>query len=122
MKIYAIDHVQLAIPPHSEEIARVFYGKILGLRETPKPEHLVRSGGVWFEQDDLKLHLGVDHSFRPAQKAHPALLVEDLDELVSRCQRSGYRVVVGEGAARYRQVYVTDPFGNRLELMELIGE
>jgi catechol 2,3-dioxygenase-like lactoylglutathione lyase family enzyme len=120
MKVYAIDHIQLAIPPNSEDLARVFYGEILGLTEQPKPEHLVKNGGVWFERDDLKLHLGVDLSFRPAQKAHPGLLVEDLDELIDRCKRSGYRVVGGEGVEHYRQVYVTDPFGNRIELMESI--
>jgi catechol 2,3-dioxygenase-like lactoylglutathione lyase family enzyme len=122
MKVYAVDHVQLAIPPDSENLARVFYGEILGLKEKPKPGHLVKRGGVWFEQDDLKLHLGVDRNFCPAQKAHPGLLVEDLDELVSRCKKFGYRVVVGEGVENYRQVYVTDPFGNRIELMESICE
>lgn len=120
MKVYAVDHVQLAIPPNSEDLARVFYGEILGLKEKPKPEHLVKRGGVWFEQDALKLHLGVDCNFCPATKAHPGLLVEDLDELVARCGEAGYRVVTGEGAENYRQVYVTDPFGNRIELMEPI--
>ncbi|NJK29281.1 MAG: glyoxalase [Acaryochloris sp. RU_4_1] len=122
MRVYGIDHIQLAIPPNSEDLARVFYGEILGLREKPKPEHLVQRGGVWFEQDDLKLHLGVDCNFCPATKAHPGLLVEDLDELVSRCEAGGYRIVVSEGIERYRQVYVIDPFGNRLELLEFMGE
>jgi catechol 2,3-dioxygenase-like lactoylglutathione lyase family enzyme len=130
MRIYGIDHVQLAIPPNSEDLARVFYGEILGLREQPKPEYLVQRGGVWFEQDDLKLHLGVvrvasalpNLNFCPATKAHPGLLVEDLDELVSRCEAAGSKIVVGEGVKSYRQVYVIDPFGNRLELLEFIGE
>jgi catechol 2,3-dioxygenase-like lactoylglutathione lyase family enzyme len=122
MKVYAIDHVQLAIPPNSEDLARIFYREILGLREKPKPEHLAQRGGVWFEQGDLKLHLGVDRNFCPATKAHPGLLVEDLDELVSRCEATGYKIVVGEGVKSYRQVYVIDPFGNRLELLEFIGE
>jgi catechol 2,3-dioxygenase-like lactoylglutathione lyase family enzyme len=122
MKVYAVDHVQLSIPPNSEDVARVFYGEIFGLKEKPKPEHLAQRGGVWFEQDGLKLHLGVDRNFCPAKKAHPGLLVEDLDGLVSRCERAGYSVVVGEGLENYRQVYVTDPFGNRIELMEPICE
>jgi catechol 2,3-dioxygenase-like lactoylglutathione lyase family enzyme len=122
MKVYAIDHIQLAIPPNSEDLARIFYGEILGLREKPKPEHLAQRGGVWFEQGDLKLHLGVDGNFCPATKAHPGLLVEDLDELINRCEASGNRIVVGEGMESYRQVYVIDPFGNRLELLEFIGK
>jgi catechol 2,3-dioxygenase-like lactoylglutathione lyase family enzyme len=51
-----------------------------------------------------------------------AAYVEDLDELVSRCEAAGYRIVVGEGVKSYRQVYALDPFGNRLELLEFIGE
>lgn len=121
MKVYAVEHVQLAIPPNGENLARVFYGDILGLREKPKPEHLSQNGGVWFEQYDLKLHLGVDRNFCPSKKSHPGLLVEDLDELVSRCEHSGYEIATGKGFESYRQVYVTDPFGNRLELLELVG-
>jgi SAM-dependent methyltransferase len=127
MKVYAIDHIQIAIPPHSEELARVFYGGILGLREIPKPDRLLERGGIWFERDNLKLHLGVvrvasalpNPNFLPAQKAHPGLLVEDLDELVRRCDRSGYAVEIGEGFDRFRQVYVNDPFGNRIEFLEM---
>jgi catechol 2,3-dioxygenase-like lactoylglutathione lyase family enzyme len=122
MRVYAIDHVQLAMPPNSEALARRFYGDMLGLREKPKPEHLAQRGGVWFEQGDLKLHLGVDRNFCPATKAHPGLLVEDLDELIRRCEAAGYRIIVGEGVESYRQVYVIDPFGNRLELLEFTGE
>lgn len=122
MKVYAIDHIQIAIPPNSEDLARVFYGEILGLREIPKPDNLASRGGVWFQQDDLKLHLGVDFNFCPAKKAHPGLLVEYLDELVDRCKKSGYAIKISEDFDNYRQVYVTDPFGNRLEFLELIRE
>jgi catechol 2,3-dioxygenase-like lactoylglutathione lyase family enzyme len=121
MKVYAVEHVQLAIPPNGENLARVFYGDILGLKEKPKPEHLAQYGGVWFEQYDLRLHLGIDYNFSPSKKSHPGLLVEDLDELVSRCEQSGYEIATGKGLGSYRQVYVTDPFGNRLELLERIG-
>jgi catechol 2,3-dioxygenase-like lactoylglutathione lyase family enzyme len=122
MKIYAIDHIQIAIPPNSEDIARVFYGEILGLTEIPKPYRLARRGGMWFEQDDLKLHLGVDINFCPAKKAHPGLLVEDLNELIDRCRKSEYAIEISEGFDSYHQVYITDPFGNRIEFLEHIGE
>ena len=44
MKVYAIDHVQLAMPPHQEEQARAFYHEVLGLAETPKPANLAQRG------------------------------------------------------------------------------
>jgi hypothetical protein len=119
MKVYAIEHVQLAMPPNGEEAARSFYIGVLGLSEKPKPPRLAARGGVWFEQGELKIHLGVESDFRPAKKAHPALLVEGLDELIGRCEQAGATVVWDEPLDGLRRAYVNDPFGNRIELMEM---
>ena len=118
MKVYAIDHVQLAMPAGEEERARSFYSEVLGIAETPKPPHLAKRGGVWFEDGDLKIHLGVENDFRPATKAHPALLVRGLDQLIEKCRSAGYKVASDEPLEGYRRVYASDPFGNRIELME----
>ena len=88
MSIYAIDHVQLAMPAGEEEKARAFYTGVLGIEETPKPPHLAKRGGAWFERGNLKIHLGVEKDFRPAKKAHPALLVRNLSEIVERCRQA----------------------------------
>lgn len=120
MKVYAIDHVQLAMPAGEEEKARLFYFGVLGISETPKPPHLAKRGGIWFEEGNLKIHLGVEKDFRPAKKAHPALLVEGLDELVEKCRNEKIEVTSDEPLEGYNRVYVNDPFGNRLELMEKI--
>ncbi len=101
-----------------EDAARAFYSGVLGLSEVPKPAHLAKRGGVWFEGGRLQLHLGVEDDFRPARKAHPAFLVEGLEELISRCEESGCTVVRDEPLEGYERVYLSDPFGNRLELME----
>ena len=116
--IVAIDHVQLAMPVGGEAEARRFYGDLLGLREVPKPAELARRGGAWFESGLVKLHLGVEPDFRPARKAHPALLVEGLPALVERLRRAGSRVEAAAGVPGCERVHVSDPFGNRLELME----
>src|SRR4030095_483051 len=108
MKVYAIDHVQLAMPAGGEDAARAFYSGILGIKERPKPPHLAARGGVWFEQGDLKIHLGVEQDFRPAKKAHPALLVEGLDELVEHCRRAGWGVSLAELLEGYHRVYLAD--------------
>ena len=78
MRVAKIDHVQLAMPAEREAEAIAFYDGLLGLALVPKPANLAARGGCWFERDGVKLHLGVDADFRPARKAHPALLVEDL--------------------------------------------
>lgn len=39
-KVLSIDHVQLAMPKGSENLARGFYRDMLGMKEIPKPEPL----------------------------------------------------------------------------------
>jgi len=113
-----VDHVQLAIPAGAEDLARAFYGGALGISEVPKPPHLASRGGCWFEQGDLKVHLGVDPSFVAARKAHPAFIVEDLPELIRRLESAEIAVNDNEPLEGFHRVYVDDPFGNRIELME----
>jgi catechol 2,3-dioxygenase-like lactoylglutathione lyase family enzyme len=82
---------------------------------------LAKRGGAWFERGALKIHLGVEAEFHPARKAHPALLVADLPSLIALLNAHGVEVVDGEALEGYVHVYVTDPFGNRIELMEPQG-
>ena len=118
VRVRAIDHVQLALPPGGESLARHFYEGALGIPEAPKPSHLAARGGCWFESGQLKIHLGVDTDFRPARKAHPALLVEDLSDLILHLRHLGIDVRDDEPLDGFQRVYVDDPFGNRIELME----
>jgi catechol 2,3-dioxygenase-like lactoylglutathione lyase family enzyme len=118
MQIIRLEHVQLAMPAGSENQAREFYRDALGIPETPKPPHLAKRGGCWFERGSLKIHLGVESDFRPARKAHPALLVQDLRALAEKLHSLGYALRDDEPLEGYYRVYVDDPFGNRIELME----
>jgi catechol 2,3-dioxygenase-like lactoylglutathione lyase family enzyme len=118
MPLIAIDHVQLAMPAGNEDKARHFYGALLGLEEVEKPAALAGRGGCWFEHGAVRVHLGVEGEFRPARKAHPAFLVDDLDGLTDRLQAAGFATEPDEALPGYRRCYVSDPFGNRLELMQ----
>ena len=118
MRVYGLDHIQLAMPRGAEDRARSFYCDVLGLVEVPKPANRAKRGGVWFSGGALQLHLGVEDDFRPARKAHPALLVEGLGELAAICEAAGFEIVYDEPLAGYEHIYVSDPFGNRIELME----
>ena len=104
-----------------EPAARDFYQGVLGIPEVPKPAHLAKRGGAWFERGPLKIHLGVEADFRPARKAHPALLVVDLESLIARLKDHNIRVIEDDPLEGYLRVYVEDPFGNRIELMEPIN-
>ncbi len=112
-----IDHVQLAMPEGGEDRARAFYTDLLGMRELAKPSNL-SPAGCWFECGALQLHLGVDSDFRPARKAHPALLVADLAEFRAGLAQAGAIVREDKPMAGYHRCFTEDPFGNRIELMQ----
>ncbi|MFI0410161.1 VOC family protein [Actinomadura sp. 3N508] len=116
--ISGVHHILLAAPPGSEDALRAFYTGVLGLEETAKPAALAERGGAWFRGDGVELHLGIERGFRPARKAHPALLVHDLDELAARLRAAGHDVTPDALFPGYRRFYADDPVGNRLEFMQ----
>ncbi len=118
MTIRAIEHLQLAMPAGREAEARAFYTVLLGIPETPKPPHLAKRGGCWFEDGPLKLHLGVEADFRPARKAHPALLVDDLATLRAKLAAAGCRIVEAEPLEGCRRLFTGDPADSPIKLMQ----
>ncbi len=122
MIIIGIDHVQVAIPVGGEEQARAFYVQVLGLREIAKPAVLAPRGGLWLECGQQQLHLGVEPEFRAAKKAHPALIVQGLVELMRKLTSHGNEVKPGEDLPGLRRCFVADPFGNRIELLEFVSQ
>ena len=117
--IIGLDHVQLAIPAGGEDEAREFFVGLLGMNEVAKPANLAPEG-CWFESGSLFLHIGVDPEFRPATKAHPALLVDDLEGLRARLCAAGVAIRDASAIKGYARLFVSDPFGNRIELMERV--
>jgi catechol 2,3-dioxygenase-like lactoylglutathione lyase family enzyme len=79
---------------------------------------LAARGGCWFEAPGAKVHLGVESDFRPAQKAHPALLVDDLAAMQAALAAAGVAVIPDDPVDGRERCYVADPFGNRIELMQ----
>jgi catechol 2,3-dioxygenase-like lactoylglutathione lyase family enzyme len=115
----AIDHVQLAMPEGGEDRARAFYVSLLGMVEIPKPEELAKRGGCWFESGSVQLHLGVEVDFRSAKKAHPALRCRDYDALMTRLRAAQGQVKPDDSIPGVRRCHISDPFGNRIELISL---
>lgn len=119
MHVYALDHVQIAMPSHGEPAARQFYGDLLGLTELAKPPNLAVRGGLWFQCGPLQVHLGVEQDFRPAKKAHPAFLVRDLGAVREALAKAGYEITLDpEPSPGGERIFTKDPFGNRIELIE----
>jgi catechol 2,3-dioxygenase-like lactoylglutathione lyase family enzyme len=113
----SIDHVQLAMPAGGEDTARSFYCSMLGMIEVPKPPELAKRGGCWFASGGVEIHLGVEPDFRAARKAHPALRCSDYAGLVARLCTAGVDVTTDDSIPGVRRCHVSDPFGNRIELI-----
>jgi catechol 2,3-dioxygenase-like lactoylglutathione lyase family enzyme len=119
MRVRRLDHILLAMPAGRESDARKFYQGILGIPEAIKPPNLAARGGCWFEDGELKIHLGVEKNFAPARKAHPAFIVDDLAGLEATLVKAGYAVSHDAPLEGYDRIFVDDPFGNRIELMQV---
>jgi catechol 2,3-dioxygenase-like lactoylglutathione lyase family enzyme len=118
MTITGYDHVQVALPAGGEAAAREFYGALLGMTEVAKPPELAARGGCWFTSGEAVLHLGVEEPFRPARKAHPAFVVDDLDALAVTLTAAGHSCVPAAEIPGVRRFHTVDPFGNRLEFQQ----
>lgn len=117
VRVLGFDHLQVAMPRGEEDRARSFYGNLLGLDEIPKPGPLAGRGGLWFQCGKLQLHLGVEEPFSPARKAHPAFRIHGYGELLAALAAAGYRVVPDTSLPEVERAHVSDPFGNRVELI-----
>lgn len=115
-----IDHVQLAAPIGEENTARDCYHCLLGFKEMMKPESLRKRGGVWFQAGDVHIHIGVESSFVPANKAHPAIRIKGLDAFIDHLKRNSLPFTVDNNLPGANRLYLADPFGNRLEFLEWI--
>ncbi|GAB2916416.1 VOC family protein [Rhodococcus aerolatus] len=121
MAFVRLHHVQLAMPAGREDDARTFFVDVLGMREIAKPPALAARGGAWFRAGGVEIHCGVQDPFSPATKAHPGLLVTDLDAVVDALRAAGQHVAWDGDFPGFRRAYADDPFGNRLELLESSG-
>ncbi|MEU1596749.1 glyoxalase [Streptomyces sp. NPDC005708] len=114
----AVDHVQLAAPPGSEDLLRAYYVDVLGMTEIPKPPVLAARGGCWFQAGSVQLHLGIESDFRPARKAHPGLRVTGITAYADRLAALGAPVTWDDNLPGHHRFYSEDPVGNRLEFLE----
>jgi catechol 2,3-dioxygenase-like lactoylglutathione lyase family enzyme len=117
-----LHHVQLLIPPGGEDVARAFYAGVLGMTEVEKPPVLAGRGGCWFRDGEWELHLSPVVDFRPATRAHPGVLVTDLDLLAGTLGAAGRPVQWDPHFPGYRRFHSADDHGNRLEFLQEITD
>ena len=117
MAVLKIDHFQVAIPWGRVPDALAFDEGVLQFVRVAKPAELDQNG-AWLVRGPVNLHLGEEKEFEAARRAHPALLVDNIDQLLEAAERGGHRLRIDQGPTGYKRASVFDPFGNRIELMQ----
>ena len=113
-----VDHIHIAVPPEKLEEAKKFYIDVIGLELIDRPNHLFTTAGYWFNIGNVQLHVGVEPQM-PVSTRHTAFEVADVDAalnyLKGKVQLLEEPVIPG----RSRFAFL-DPFGNRIELLQLL--
>jgi glyoxylase I family protein len=122
-----LQHVSLVIRDEAE--SRLFYTKVLGLKEaTDRPP--LPMDGLWLQVGELQIHLLVppDSSELPRTRLldrtplapHTAFEVPALGPIVERLRAEGVEVIFSEYVDG--QAFLLDPSGNVLELNAPAGD
>jgi catechol 2,3-dioxygenase-like lactoylglutathione lyase family enzyme len=112
-----IDHVQISIPKGKEDEARAFYTDVLGLKEIPKPESLMKNGGLWYLIANIELHLGIEPEI--ITRRHPAFEIADVAAARILLQDKVKIVEEPHIPGRTRFAFI-DPFGNKIEFLQML--
>lgn len=118
-----LHHVSIPAQPDTmKDAGRDFYGALLGLPEIPAPESLGLDRVVWFQAGECELHLFIEEEPDTSSTGrHFCFAVDDLEKVRARLEDAG--VVVEESTLIHNRprFFCADPFGNRLELTEILG-
>ncbi|MEM9955837.1 MAG: VOC family protein [Chloroflexota bacterium] len=118
--IIGIHHANISIPSGQEDLARQFYGDVLGLQEIEKPDALKANGGLWFRLANIDLHIGTqDNIDRSTLKMHLAYQVDDLTLWRTKLETVGITIKENTAIPDFDRFEIRDPFGNRIEFVQL---
>ena len=114
-----VDHFHVCVPSERLEEAKDFYTRVLGLELIYRPDHLFSSPGYWFNIGNLQLHVGVEPALTRSIR-HTAIEVAEVDAARKHLQNNGVEVLEEPVIPGRRRFAFIDPFGNRMELLQII--
>ena len=118
-----LHHAMITIPKGKEDEARAFYCGVLGIVEIPKPRPLQGRGGFWLGLGDIQIHVGAEDGVdRLATKAHFAYQVDDVLAWMDKLAALGIMPIDSVPIPGHSRFEFRDPFGNRVELIQLLDE
>lgn len=120
-----LQHASIVIAPGGQEVARAFYGGVLGLEEKETPSTLAHMQLIWFAvgEGEMELHC-LPKSKQPGgdEQNHFCLVVDDLSEYRRRLNEAGVAIIESEPIPNRPRFFCRDPFGNLLELTTIVGD
>ena len=113
------DHINICVPPERLEEALRFYHGVLGLRKIERPDHLFSTPGYWFDIGDIQLHIGIEPQM-PRSVRHIAFEIKNVDDAVKLFEKHNVELMEEPEIPGRKRFAFIDPFGNRMELLQLI--
>lgn len=119
-RLLRVHHAQISIPSGTEDKARNFYCKVLGMKEVPRPGELKRREGFWAQLGEFQVHfMSEDGVERGATTSHLAYEVPDVKQWRAELERNGVVVMPGKSFMGLERIEFRDPFQNRVEMLEV---
>lgn len=118
-----LNHVTINVPFGEQEKVRWFYGKVLGLKESPSPKALEPFMDlIWFEILDFLIHISFLPPFvKPTRNRHLCLEVQNLDAAKKELKEKGAAIEEAIPIPGRNRFFVIDPFGNYFEILEQVA-
>jgi catechol 2,3-dioxygenase-like lactoylglutathione lyase family enzyme len=95
----------------------VAFWELVGFEEIT-PQEALRGEFTWVQREDTQIHLVPVDAPAVAQRGHVAVVAEDYEATVRRLLEAGYAPQPGRRAWDADRVFVRDPAGHRIEIME----
>ena len=122
--VQRLQHASVPMPPGGEEAARTFYGDALGMVEVAPPATLRHLRLAWFRagDDGHEVHCFTEEGFGPNSPGqHLCLQVDHIEGFRRRLGQHGVAVEETDAIPTRPRFFVHDPFGNRIELTQILG-
>jgi catechol 2,3-dioxygenase-like lactoylglutathione lyase family enzyme len=118
-----LHHVNIVVRPGETDQLAAFYTEVLGLHQVAKPTEGVTAGGAWFDINDAnQLHISERVDAVMHEDMHFGLVVDDFDAVLARLAAAGAPWNPQADLFGGRRGSTRDPLGNRIELLEPVGE
>ena len=113
-----VNHIHIAVAPDKLEEAKAFYTEIIGLELIDRPNHLLNRPGYWFNIGEIQLHIGIEPALLVSTR-HTAFEVDDVD-FVLKYLEGKVKLFEEPVIPGWRRFSFYDPFGNRIELLQIM--